>query len=51
MYDLLDLCVTKNYLGYEIGVNSNNFLDENYDSPHGFSQNSRSFNFILKRKY
>jgi vitamin B12 transporter len=48
---LLNLGITKNYWGYEIGATTNNFLDENYESPHGFSQNSRSLNFFLKRKY
>ena len=49
--NLLDLGITKRYWGYEMGAIINNFLDENYESPHGFSQNARKLNFIFKRKF
>ena len=48
---LLDLSITKNYWGYEIGTTINNFLNKSYESPHGFSQNNRYLNFVIKRKF
>jgi len=48
---LLDLGITKDYYNYEFGVNINNLLDEDYEAPHGFSQNGRSLNFVFKRKF
>ena len=48
---LLDLGISKSFWGYEIGATINNFLDEDYESPHGFSQNGRKLNFIFKRKF
>ena len=48
---LLDLSITKNYWGYEIGTTINNFLNKSYESPHGFSQNNRNLNFVIKRNF
>jgi outer membrane receptor protein involved in Fe transport len=48
---LIDLGITKNYWGYELGLNINNILDENYEAPHGFNQNGRNLSFIFKRKF
>ena len=48
---LLDLGITKDYWGYELGLNINNFLDEDYESPHGFKQNGRSLSFVFKKKF
>ena len=48
---LLDLGITKDYWGYELGLNINNFLDEDYESPHGFNQNGRSLSFVFKKKF
>ena len=46
---LIDLGITKNYWGYELGLNINNILDENYEAPHGFNQNGRNLSFIFKK--
>ncbi len=48
---LIDLGITKNYWGYELGLNINNILDEDYEAPHGFNQNGRNLSFIFKRKF
>ena len=48
---LLDVGVTKNYYGIDIGLSVNNLLDQNYQSPHGFSQEGRKLNFVLKRRF
>jgi vitamin B12 transporter len=48
---LLDVGVTKNYYGIDIGLSVNNLLDQDYQSPHGFSQEGRKLNFVLKRRF
>ena len=48
---LLDVGITKNYYGLEFGVFVNNLLDEDYQAPHGFSQDGINFNFGLKSKF
>ena len=48
---LLDIGITKNYYGYEIGLSINNVLDQDYERPHGFSQDDRKINFSFKRKF
>ena len=48
---LLDVGITKNYYGLDIGFKINNLLNENYQAPHGFSQDTRSMNFVLKSKF
>ena len=48
---LLDVGLTKNYYGIDIGLSVNNLLDHDYQSPHGFSQEGRKLNFVLKRRF
>ena len=48
---LLDLGITKDYWGYELGLNINNVLDEDYEAPHGFNQNGRSLSFVFKKTF
>ena len=48
---LLDIGITKNYYGFDLGLSINNVFDQDYERPHGFSQNSRKINFIFKRKF
>ena len=48
---LLDIGITKNYYNYQIGIKVSNIFDENYQAPHGFSQDGRRFNFVLKSKF
>ena len=48
---LLDLNVGYNYHGIELGFSVLNLLDENYESPHGFSQEGRKINFGFKRSF
>ena len=48
---LLDLSLTKTFYGINFGVTMSNVLDEKYQSPHGFSQDGRSFNFALSSNF
>jgi len=48
---LLDMGITKNYYGFDLGLSINNVFDQDYERPHGFGQNKRKINFILKRKF
>ena len=48
---ILDLTLNKKYFGMNFGLNVKNFLNKHYEAPHGFSQNKRSFNFIIKNSY
>ena len=48
---LLDLTLSKNWHGVNIGFTMNNVLDEVYESPHGFSQDGRQINFGFRRSF
>ena len=48
---MLDLTITKKYFNYDLGVNISNVLDEEYESPHGFSQEGIGFNFVIKSNF
>ena len=48
---LLDLSLTKTFYGINFGVTMSNVLDEKYQSPHGFSQDGRSFYFALSSNF
>jgi vitamin B12 transporter len=48
---LLDVGLTKNYYGIDIGLSVNNLLDQDFQSPHGFSQEGRKLNFVMKRRF
>ena len=48
---LLDIGITKNYYGIDLGLSINNVFDQDYEQPHGFSQDGRKINFILKRRF
>lgn len=48
---LLDLGVRKNMGGYEIGLNIFNVLDQDYQKPHGFSQEGRHLGFTFRRTF
>jgi vitamin B12 transporter len=48
---LLDVGLRKDFGGYELGFNVSNILDQNYQKPHGFSQNNRRINFVFKRTF
>ncbi len=48
---LMNIGFVKNYFGYDIGINITNLFNEDYQAPHGFSQNGRNFNYILKKKF
>ena len=48
---LLDVGLTKDYYGIEYGFKISNLFDEDYQSPHGFSQNGSRINFVLKSKF
>ncbi len=48
---LLDLSLTKTFYGINFGFTMSNVLDEKYQSPHGFSQDGRAFNFALSSNF
>ena len=48
---LLDLNLTKNYYGYDIGLSMTNVLNEKYESPHGFNQNERRITFGFSKSF
>ena len=48
---MLDLGITKDYYGLEMGVKVNNLLDEDYQAPHGFSQQGMNLGLIIKSRF
>jgi len=48
---LLDLTLSKNWQGIDLGVTMTNLLDERYESPHGFGQDGRRLQFGFKRSF
>lgn len=48
---LLDLTVSKNWYGIDLGVTMTNLLDEQYESPHGFGQDGRRLQFGFRRSF
>ena len=48
---LLDVGITKDWYGIEYGVKISNVLGEDYQAPHGFSQDGSRLNFVLKSKF
>jgi len=48
---LLDLTLSKNWQGIDLGVSLTNMLDERYESPHGFNQEGRRLQFGFRRSF
>jgi hypothetical protein len=48
---LLDLTVSKNWYGIDLGVTMTNLLDARYESPHGFGQDGRRLQFGFRRSF
>ena len=48
---LLDIGITKHWNGIGFSAMLNNILDYNYESPHGFSQEGRTFNLSLSNNF
>jgi vitamin B12 transporter len=48
---LLDLTLSKNWYGIDLGVTMTNLLDEQYESPHGFGQDGRRLQFGFRRSF
>ena len=48
---LLDLNLGYNYHGIQFGISLLNVLDENYESPHGFSQEGRKFTLGFNKSF
>ena len=48
---LLDLSLSKNFYGINLGVTMANVLDAQYESPHGFSQDGRSLKFMISSSF
>lgn len=48
---LLDIGLKKDFGGYEVGINVFNVLDEDYQRPHGFSQEGRSLGFTFRKTF
>ena len=48
---LLDLTLSKNWYGIDLGVTMTNLFDERYESPHGFGQDGRRLQFGFRRSF
>ena len=48
---LLDLNLSKNWHGIDLGFSLTNLLDEKYQAPHGFSQDGRRLEFGFRRSF
>ena len=48
---LLDVGIKKDFGGYELGFNVFNILDQDYQKPHGFSQEGRHLGFTFRRTF
>jgi vitamin B12 transporter len=48
---LLDLTVSRNWHGIDLGVTMTNLFDEQYQSPHGFGQDGRRLQFGFRRSF
>ena len=48
---LLDLTLSKNWHGIDLGVTMTNLFDERYESPHGFGQDGRRLQFGFRRSF
>jgi len=48
---LLDLTLSKNWHGIDLGVTMTNLFDEQYESPHGFGQDGRRLQFGFRRSF
>ena len=48
---LLDLNLGYNYHGIDFGISLLNVLDEDYESPHGFSQEGRKFTLGFNKSF
>jgi outer membrane cobalamin receptor len=48
---LLDLTLSKNWHGIDLGVTMTNLFDERYESPHGFNQDGRRLQFGFRRSF
>ena len=46
--DLVDLKITKKNKNYDFYIKIGNLLDENYQRPHGYNQETRNFRFGIK---
>lgn len=49
--NLLDLSITKNWLGNSISLNINNLLNERYEKPATYSQDGRQLRFSFTKSY
>ena len=48
---LLDLTFSRNIYGIDLGFTVTNVLDEDYESPHGFSQDGRRISLGFNRSF
>jgi len=48
---LLDVGIKKDFGGYELGLNVFNMLDEDYQKPHGFSQEGRNLGLTFRKTF
>ena len=48
---LLDIGITKNYYGIDIGLSINNVFDKSYERPDGYNQYDRTFNLGFRRYF
>ena len=48
---LLDINISKNWHGIDLGFSVTNLLNEDYQAPHGFNQDGRQINFGFRRSF
>ena len=49
--DIVDVSLKKDFGIFNMNFNITNLLNENYQRPHGYSQNGRLFNIGLTKSY
>ena len=48
---IMDVGITKYYQGMDIGLRISNLFDEDYQRPHGFSQDGIKLGLIIKSRF
>ena len=49
--DIIDVSLKKDFKMFDVYFKITNLLNENYQRPHGYSQNGRLFNIGLTKSY
>ena len=49
--DIVNLNLSKNYKEFQLFLNTTNIFDENYQRPHGYSQDGRAFKIGMRTNF